>query len=84
MTLLDGAINMEEKMLSRAIKVSGWSHMCCNLMKHAGFCVDRWPAILECVRTLCRVLRNLSWRKTIIAALNVQHPAVEKTLASLK
>ena len=77
MTLLDGTINMDEKLPPRAVNAAGRSHMFGNLMKHA--CHNKGDPLSSnaCAR-YAECFGTSLWHRTIIATLKVKYPALEK------
>jgi hypothetical protein len=76
MELLGAGIDLSSRLFSNAIRISGWSHMFGNLMKHALHCMSNWPQYLQSCRVLCRFFRVESYRKEIIAQLKGVYPDV--------
>ena len=73
------------RLMPRALRIGGWSHMMSNLMKNLIISCSKWPRILLYLRALCRFFRNVSYREHLTTAFaNVDGVNVKLLFKSFK
>ena len=82
MESLVGAVDATSRLFCNAVRIPGWSHTFGNLMEAACKYVDRWPELLDSMRTLARFFRYKPWRQHVRAKLRDQYPEVHALLKS--
>ena len=58
-----------ERLFSKSIRISGWSHGFGNLAKGAAWTWNRFSEMLDDVKVLCRFWRNKTWKLHVKKAL---------------
>ena len=79
---LIGTVDLASRLMPRALKIPGWSHLWSNMIKHACYCVTNWLVLLPGMRNLTKFFRNESWRLHIVTTLESEFPGVRKLLES--
>ena len=81
MATLIGTVDLSSRLMPHALRIPGWGHMMGNAIKHALKSYDRWPAMLEQIRSLVKMFRNTSWRQHIAKWVETQAPGSGKLFA---
>ena len=66
---LEGTVDMDSRLLKRAVRIPDWSHIIANLMEAAAKAVHERPSILATVRSLCSFWNNGTYRLQVARAL---------------
>jgi hypothetical protein len=74
-------IDRTARLMPRSLRIGGWSHTFAHVMRAACETFPKWPEWLNSLRSLCRILRNASYRKHL-AKMRIDGMNLAKLLKS--